>query len=156
MKFFDPEISIIFYIFELPESKYGFSRKCLCVCMYVSVYMYVRVCVCVCACVCACVYVRVCNKFVRDITRNWPEISSLSLAGTWSLFWSYKKSIFLSDRSDNIKSDNKNKEKYGKTENNFFFPGVWILVRSNPIFLRVLKLPIDPYFDQSIFYIYNI
>ena len=35
VKFFDPEISMIFDIFELPKSKYAFSGKCLCVCMYV-------------------------------------------------------------------------------------------------------------------------
>ena len=39
VKFFDPEISMIFYISELPES---ISEKCLCVCMCVNV------CVCVC------------------------------------------------------------------------------------------------------------
>ena len=59
---------MIFDISGLPESKFAFSRKGLCVCMCVRVY--------VCACVC------VCNKFVRAITRNWTEISSLSLAGT--------------------------------------------------------------------------
>ena len=31
VKFFDPEISMIFDISELPESKYAFSKKCMCV-----------------------------------------------------------------------------------------------------------------------------
>ena len=57
---------MFFDISELPESKYAFSRKNVCV----YVYMRARVCVCV------------CNKFVRSITRNWPEVSSLSLSGT--------------------------------------------------------------------------
>ena len=48
VNFFDPEISMIFDISELPESKYAFSGKCL------------YVCVCVC----------VCYKFVYSITRN--------------------------------------------------------------------------------------
>ena len=61
VKFFDPEISTIFDISDLPESKYRFLEN---------------VCVCVCACVC------VRNKFVRGITRNWTKISSLSLAVT--------------------------------------------------------------------------
>ena len=52
------------------------------VCVYVSMY----VCVSVCG-------VYVCNKFVRGITENWTGISSLSLAGTWSLFWSCASSI---------------------------------------------------------------
>ena len=37
VKIFDPQISMIFDISDLPESKYAFSRKCLCVCMYVCV-----------------------------------------------------------------------------------------------------------------------
>ena len=46
VEFFDPEISMIFDISELPESKYAFFfRKCLCVCM---MCVGVHVCVCVC------------------------------------------------------------------------------------------------------------
>ena len=54
VKFFDPQISMIIDISELPESKYAFSKKCVCVC--------------------------VCYEFVRSISRNWTEVSSLSLA----------------------------------------------------------------------------
>ena len=45
VKFLDPEISMIFDISVLPESKYAFSNK-MCECAYV------RACVCVCVCVC--------------------------------------------------------------------------------------------------------
>ena len=49
VKFSDPQISMIFDIFEFPESKYAFSRKCLyvCVCVRACVRACVRVCVCV-------------------------------------------------------------------------------------------------------------
>ena len=53
-----------FFISELPESKYAFSRKCMCVCMYLCVYVCMHVCVCVPVCV------RVCNEFVRGITHT--------------------------------------------------------------------------------------
>ena len=53
VKVFDPEISIIFDISELPESKYAFSTKYLRVCMYL----------------CVCVYV--CYKYVYSIIRDW-------------------------------------------------------------------------------------
>ena len=69
---FDPEISMIFDIFEFPESKYVFCGKCLCVRM--------------CVYGCVCMYVYVCYKFVYSVTRNWTEISSSSLASILSLF----------------------------------------------------------------------
>ena len=47
VKFFYPQISMIFDISEIPESKYAFSRMPVC--------MYVCVCACVCVCVCVCV-----------------------------------------------------------------------------------------------------
>ena len=67
VKFFDLEISVIFNIYELPESKYAFSRKCLVyVCVCACVRACVRACVCVCVCVCAraraCVCVCVCQR----------------------------------------------------------------------------------------------
>ena len=56
VKFFDPQISMIFDISELPESKYAFSRKCVCAYVCARVCVRARACVCVCVCVC----VRVC------------------------------------------------------------------------------------------------
>ena len=47
VKFFDPQIPMIFDISELPESKYAFSKKCLCVSVYVCMYVCVYVCMCV-------------------------------------------------------------------------------------------------------------
>ena len=48
VKFFDRQISMIFDISELPESKYAFSKKCLCVCACACVCARARACVCVC------------------------------------------------------------------------------------------------------------
>ena len=42
--------------------------------------------------------------------------------------------IFLPAQSDDIKSIIKNKEKYGKIENNFFRRWIWISIRSKPVF----------------------
>ena len=54
--------------------------------------------------------------------------------------------ICLSSQSDNIESVKKRKEIYGKIENIFFRRRVWISVGSSHIFLKALKLPINPYF----------
>ena len=55
VKFFDPKISMIFDISELPESKYAFSSKCMCLCVHACARAYVRACLG--ACVRACEYV---------------------------------------------------------------------------------------------------
>ena len=56
------------------------------------------------------------------------------------------QSIFLSIRSDNVKSVKKNKEKYEKIQIFVFCRHVWISVESCQIFLKVLKLTIHSYF----------
>ena len=72
---FSPEI-----LLQMLRKIYVNRKSGVCVCVRACV----RACVCVCARarVCVCVCVCVCNKFVRGINRNWPEISSLSLADT--------------------------------------------------------------------------
>ena len=70
------------------------------------------------------------------------------------------KRIFLKDlklpinsffwaRSGNIKSVKKNKEKYGKIKIFFFLPRVSISVGCKHVFLKDLKLPINPYFCRT-------
>ena len=69
VKFFDPAISMITDISELPESEYELS-----VCLYA--------CVCVCVCVCACVRVCGCEKtkiiFFGPGFGYWRQIVSFS------------------------------------------------------------------------------
>ena len=76
VKFFDPQISVIFNISELPESKYTFSRKCLCACVRACVCVCVCACVrarvrvCVCVCVCVCARARYNLKLDRDMRKS--------------------------------------------------------------------------------------
>ena len=76
-----------------------------------------------------------------DIGRKWSHF----LKGLEITY----QSIFLSDRSDNIKSVKKNKAKYGRIKNIFLRRWVWISVRCSHIFLKVLKLFINHYFFPS-------
>ena len=91
VKFLDLEISMIFDISELPESKYAFSKNFLCVCMYVLCIMYYVLCVCMCVCVCVCgcvgvcVCMCVCKYVYRFISGSTPSI--LTGWGSFFLFF---------------------------------------------------------------------
>ena len=120
---------------------------CVCVSVCASFCVCVRLCVCMCACVCTCVCMRVCNKFVRGITRNWTEIYIKFIFGIWRYMkFILKLCKFNYIVDGKILSILKNKkEKCGEKEI-FVFHRQGLDIGIRPIFWKVLKLPINPYF----------